>query len=85
LAKKAWTRLKSKHIEPHTFFFRFKQKEKNKIKEVESINVRDIHFIYFNVATNEFVPFFLLQVTCTAQPRSIIGGKRLEKEIGRKK
>jgi hypothetical protein len=24
-------------------------------------------------------------VTCTAQPRSIIGGKRLEKEIGRKK
>lgn len=49
------------------------------------MNVRDIHFIYFNVATNEFVPFFLLQVTCTAQPRSIIGGKRLEKEIGRKK
>jgi hypothetical protein len=73
-------------LNPTPFFFRFKQKEKiNKIKEVESINVRDIHFIYFNVATNEFVPFFLLQVTCTAQPRSIIGGKRLEKEIGRKK
>jgi hypothetical protein len=73
-------------LNPTPFFFSFQTKrKKNKRKEVESMNVRDIHFIYFNVATNEFVPFFLLQVTCTAQPRSIIGGKRLEKEIGRKK
>jgi hypothetical protein len=53
------------------------------MKQLEDY-IRDIYLFILTLQPTNLCRF-LLQVTCTAQPRSIIGGQRLGKEKGQKK